>query len=58
MNIAPTTAAMPKLRTSHWRVLSDAFLLSRLRVLDHAMFFLFPTTNTFRRNNSISLRFP
>jgi hypothetical protein len=58
MNIAPTTAAMAKERTSHCRVLSDAFLLSRLRVVDHAMFFLLPATNTLRRNNPIILKFP
>jgi len=49
MNITPTSVAMPKVRTSHWRVLTGSFLLRGLRITDALCFFLH-TTNTCRMN--------
>jgi hypothetical protein len=36
--MVPTSVAMPKLSTSHWRVLSGSFLLRRFRVNDGLCF--------------------
>ena len=52
--IVPTSAAMPKQRINHWRVLSGDFFLYRLRVND-ALCFLLYRTNAYRMNEYILL---
>jgi hypothetical protein len=42
MNMAPTSVAIAKLSTSHWRVLSGSFLLRRVRVNDGLCFLRYP----------------
>jgi hypothetical protein len=54
MNIVPTSAAMPKQRINHSRVLSGDFFLYRLRVND-ALCFLLYRTNACRMNEYILL---
>ena len=53
-NIVPTSAAMPKQRINHWRVLSGDFFLYRLRMND-ALCFLLYRTNACRMNEYMLL---
>lgn len=57
MNMVPTSATMPEVRTSHWRVLRCVFLLRRLRMNDGLRLLLY-ATHTCRMNEYITVRSP